>query len=208
MVLLELHYLPCVAYFSSFFNDEEILLETHENYGKQSYRNRCRIKSANKVDSLTVPVLGGNKKIGIRDIGIDYSQGWVKDHWRALQSAYGRSPYFEYYADYIHDVFKRKHKFLFDLNLEMLTLCLGFLQMDTKINFTKAYETSYPESIKDFRGVLTPKNKSEEFPFFVINEYPQIFGKDFVVNLSIVDLLFCEGPNARVIIKRSGIRYK
>ena len=77
------------AFFSAIYPHEEVVLEVNENYLKHSYRNRCRINTANGPVSLSIPVVGGNSKTPIRDLKIDYNQTWVKDHWRAIQSAYG-----------------------------------------------------------------------------------------------------------------------
>lgn len=203
MVVLETQYFPCIAYFCSFFYQEQVFLEAHENYGKQTYRNRCRIRTANKVESLSVPVKSGNSRTAIRDLKIDHSEHWVKIHWRALQSAYGRAPYFEFYADYIRDIFEKKHVYLFDLNIDSLTLCLKFLQMDVAPILTEKYEKQYNPPFKDLRTVISPKKENSTYDFYREVAYPQIFGKDFVANLSVLDLLFCEGPNARTVIKNS-----
>lgn len=203
MKIIEAHYFPCIAYFAALIEEDRIWIEGHENYVKQSYRNRMVIRSANKIENLSVPVQAGNSKTAIRDLKIDYNQSWVKNHWRALQSSYGKSPYFEYYEDYIRDVFKKEHKYLFDLNVESLTLCLKFLQMDSELRITNTYEKAYNPSNNDLRGVISPKKEISAYDFFSPEPYPQIFGKDFVANLSVLDLLFCEGPNARTIIKKS-----
>ncbi len=92
-VLIELHYLPCIAYFAYLAHAESVVIEAHEHYVKQSYRNRCQILTASKVVSLSVPVQKGNRTQLIRDLKIDYSQSWLKDHWRTIASAYGKAPY-------------------------------------------------------------------------------------------------------------------
>ena len=94
-VWLDLQYLPSLEYFAALLKYDYVYLEANEHYQKQSYRNRCYIRAANKVDLLSVPVLDGRRKVLIRDIRIDYQQGWLKDHWRAITSAYGKTPYFE-----------------------------------------------------------------------------------------------------------------
>ena len=93
-LLLDFHYLPCIAYFSCINRYHHLILEVHENYEKQSYRNRCYILSANKVLPLSVPVHRGKGKKPTKDIRIDYSQKWVNNHWRAIKSAYGKAPFF------------------------------------------------------------------------------------------------------------------
>ena len=201
-VLIELHYLPSLEYFASMYDAKELILEANETYQKQTNRNRCNILSSNKVDTLVIPVLGG-RNIPIKDVKIDYSQRWSNVHWRAISSAYGRSPFFEYYADYFQEIYEKKHETLFSLNLGLLTLCLKCLQIDLEIKFTENYSKELKNNQNDIRSHLLPQTGFFDRLYYRPIPYPQIFGKDFVANLSIIDLLFCEGPNARVILKQS-----
>src|SRR4051812_20938609 len=97
-VLIETQYLPSIAFFAAVYRKKSIMLERHENYVKQSYRNRCQLVDASGRRELTVPVIHGAGKVPISEVPIDYSQKWVNNHWRCIQSAYGKAPYFEYYA--------------------------------------------------------------------------------------------------------------
>lgn len=204
-ILIDLQYLPTLEYFCCLQQADKVIIEANENYVKQSFRNRTAILTANGVSSLSIPIVGGNKKTNIRDIQIDYSQKWINNHWRALQSAYGKAPYFEYYADYFLQIFNEQEQTLFLLNKKILTLCLKFLQMEIAINFSKSYSQVPEKGIIDLRSVIHPKKS------YVLNEhyhsqpYIQLFGNEFVPNMSIVDLLFCEGPNAQNIIKKSTV---
>lgn len=173
---------------------------------KQTYRNRCRIKTSQKIDTLTVPVLKGNSKIGIQDILIDYSQDWVKDHSRAIQSAYGKSPFFEHYRDLFWEVWSKKPDHLFSLNAEILTLCLKLLQIDVKVEITSEYQNTPPDAVKDYRNAIHPKKSFLKNDLFRPCIYNQVFGSNFAENISIIDLLFCEGPNARQILLQSTIQ--
>ena len=198
IVILESHYLPCISYFTYLHKFEEIILEVQENYVKQSCRNRCYILSANKVLPLSVPVHRGTGKTLARDIKIDYSQKWVGNHWRAIQSAYGKSPFFEFYADQFHDILHTNHGFLIDLNRELLTFCLKALNMpEKKITFSISYEKHLEEEVFDARNQLSSQTNTFEKGFFPPDTYEQVFGKNFVPDLSIIDLLFCTGPNAK-----------
>ncbi len=201
-LLIELQYLPCLEYFTELLQHDTIYLEAWENFQKQSYRNRCAILTTNKIDVLSVPVQKSNSKTLIRDLEIDHSQPWQKIHWRAIQSAYGKAPYYEYFSDYFNALYDKKTRFLWDLNLEALTICLKLLQIEKKVLFTTEYnkEGEIPvKMISDKRSLIHPKKTGEMAGI----RYPQVFGRDFVPNLSIVDLLFNEGPNGKAILKQS-----
>jgi hypothetical protein len=202
MTVIELQYLPQPAYFAQLLIHQDLVIDGHENYVKQSYRNRCRILTANGLDQLSVPVQGSGKKKPTRDIKIDYSQKWLNRHWRAIKAAYGRAPYFEYYADAYADIFNKKHNFLFDLSLDMLTQCLENLQIDMQPSFSKVY---VEEPDIDLRDEISLKQDAKAAILYKQIPYQQVFGSNFVDNLSIIDLIFCEGPQAGDLLK-SGIK--
>jgi len=205
-LLLDFHYLPCIAYFSYISHYQKVTLDVHENYVKQSYRNRCCILSANKVLPLSVPVHRGTGKKLTRDVKIDYSQKWVNNHWRAIRSAYGNAPFFEFYADRLHDILYKKFPFLIDLNWELLTYCLEGLQIDKhKFSYSIGYQKDPGSGIYDGRNQIQPNYPTLIDRFFEANPYEQVFGKNFVSNMSTLDLLFCMGPGARsYVINSSG----
>ncbi|MBG8552214.1 WbqC family protein [Hymenobacter guriensis] len=199
-VLFELQYNPPAAFFAELPGNDVLLLERHEHYHKQTYRNRCLILTAQGVQPLTVPVVDGNRseKVLISALEIDYRQNWVHRHWRTLQTAYGSSPYFAYYADYLHDIYVQKIPLLFDLNLALLHLQLRCLRLRIPVEFTAAYHPTYsPTAVRDRRDWLTPKAPiSPEPDRTSVRPYPQTFGAPFVSGLSILDLLFMQGPAA------------
>lgn len=202
IMVAETQYLPPIEYFVRILKNDRLLLEACENYQKQSYRNRCYILNSNKVQELSVPIKKTSNKIFIRDVEIDYSQKWLQVHWRSIKSAYGKAPFFEYYGSYFEEVLFKRHKYLFDLNLELLKICLKFLQLEREIGQTEDFlVTSEVDSgINDMRNLVHPKNKSSNMIF---KKYNQVFSEEFVENLSIIDLLFCEGPNAVQFLKGS-----
>jgi hypothetical protein len=172
-----------------------LILEAHETFQKQSFRNRTRILTAQKIDNLLIPVLSGNSHLPIRDVRIDHSQKWRAIHQRAIQSAYGKSPFFEYYATDILALYDKQERFLFDFNLEFLTLCLKLLGWKKKILLSTDYQENKDKnstSVFDLRGQIHPKKTTNE----VFKPYQQVFGRQFESNLSIVDVLFCEGNNS------------
>jgi hypothetical protein len=202
-VLIDLQYLPCIEYYAVLLHAGEVIIEENENFVKQTYRNRCNILTANGIDILTVPVIGGNKKIRIKDIKIDYNQKWVNRHWRAIASAYGKAPFFEYYSDYFHRIFSKKIGFLFDFNYELLKLTLKILQFNFDLKFSPQYVSDPGPEINDLRSVIHPKRTKGNFNKYTPVGYSQVFGSNFVDNLSIIDLIFNEGTNASEIIKLS-----
>lgn len=200
-ILTELFYLPHIEYFAAIEGHGILLLDDLERFQKQSLRNRTSLLLANKVETLSVPVYEGNKKKPYKDIQIDYGQKWLNIHLRGIQSAYGKAPFFEYYFPYIEEVYSQKLQYLIDLNAALLTVCLKLLRMDIEVKFLS--ETSESIEYSDIRGLIRAKEGFETRDFYQSEPYRQLFGVEFVPNLSVIDLLFCEGPEAMSLIKGS-----
>jgi hypothetical protein len=204
--LIDLHYLPCLAYFSAIHLYREIVVEKYEHYEKQSFRNRCYIKGPHRVETLIIPVTSKHGKPLITEVEIDYHQKWLNNHWRTIQSAYGKAPFFEYYAPDLHDIFFKKPRFLYDLNLQFMTLCLKWLKKEAKIRETSIYEKTAPAGLNDLRGLIKPEKEVGCNRFYKTIEYQQVFGSKFVPNLSLIDLIFSEGPGAWAIVQASALK--
>lgn len=202
-ILIESQYFPSIAYFAAIYNSKNVLLESQEWFEKRSFRNRCSILTANGVLDLSVPVHGSNKKVLTKEIKIDMHEKWVKNHWRAIQSAYGKSPFFDYYAEDFKAVLHSDVQSLFDLNLKLLTICLRYLQIDTNITLTTVYEKKPKETVLDLRSAIHPRKRGSLPIWFNPEPYQQIFGSNFVSNLSILDILFCSGPESLMVLKNS-----
>jgi len=205
--ILSTAYLGPVEYFTKFLIYDKIWIEAEENYQKQSYRNRCEILTSNGKLALSIPVTKEQPKTKTKDIRIDYSVDWQKDHWNAIESAYSASPFFEFFVDDFLPFFQQKYTFLLDFNTNLLKMIINHLEIDVEIDFTNNFERS-PEFLDDFRNVIHPKQKvrasSSNFSPY---PYYQVFYDrfKFFQNLSIIDLLFCEGPNAENILVKSSI---
>lgn len=204
-LLIELPFLPCLDFFAGMLTHDEVLLEAHETYQKQSHRNRCYVLTANKIDCLTVPVAGSTNNQPIREIRIDNSVAWQNRHWRCLESAYRKAPFFEYYAPDIEAVYRRKWVFLFDLSLEMLTICRRMIGIKTPVRLTECYDKEPAIGVFDARSMMNTSNWAESYLFYRPEPYMQNFGPQFVPNLSILDLLFCAGPEARQLLSECAI---
>ncbi|MCG8323089.1 MAG: WbqC family protein [Cytophagales bacterium] len=200
-VLIELHYLPNLEYFIILMKCSQVIIEANENFVKQTYRNRCYIRLPNKIEPMSIPVKKDHRQI--KNVKIDYRQSWLKDHWRTITSAYGKSPFFEYYRDGFEKILLAKETHLFDLNLKLLTKCLEYLGLEKDVKFTDNYEFKPKSPVLDLRSLILPKISYGDRGIYEAHVYNQIFGKDFAGNLSIVDLLFCEGPQALSILNKS-----
>ncbi|GAB1445931.1 WbqC family protein [Flammeovirgaceae bacterium] len=201
--LLALHYLPNLEYFTIILHAEKITIEKHEQYVKQSYRNRCYINTANGPQMLVVPVTAKHGKALVKDVQVDKNGNWQNNHWRAISSAYGKAPFFNHYADELHNILFKGHIFLYELNMDLLSFCLQSLQVSLTLTESASYEKEPQRGVTDLRSVISAKNQHSDRYYYLPIPYVQVFGNKFASNLSIIDLLFCEGPNAIQIIKSS-----
>lgn len=195
-LLLNTAYFAPISYFSAIKQAEHIYIEQFENFGKQSYRNRCEIMTANGVIPLTVPVAKANSKTLIKDLKIVYATPWQKLHFRGIESAYKNSPYYEYYIDDLMPFFEKKETYLLDLNNALLETLLNCLKINRQINMTTDYIPAGTTGFTDLRNAIHPKAQHRmpggDFP---AEPYRQTFSDrfPFIPDLSILDLLFCCG---------------
>jgi hypothetical protein len=200
-VLADLHYFPSLEFFTAILDSEELLFSPIDRYQRQSFFNRCQIRLANKVETLSVPIVGRRPKISQSAIRIDYEQNWEKIHLRGIQSAYGKAPFYEFYFPYFEAVYQKKHEFLWDLNWDLLTICLKLLGLPVKIGTLN--DVSFSTEIQDIRRLISPSVHFSERDIYTPQTYFQLFGSDFESNLSVMDLLFCEGPASKSVLLKS-----
>jgi hypothetical protein len=207
IALLSTAYFAPIQYYSKIVSAQKAVIEKYENYQKQTYRNRCVIYSANGPQTITVPVTKGNQvKIHSKDIRIDYSMNWQKIHFKAIESAYRCSPFYQYYIDDFMSFFQKKHLYLYDVNLEILDKTCQILGFGLNISETTDYVSSIPEGYCDFRELIHPKERMfKPDPAFVPPVYTQVFGpkNGFIGNMSILDLIFNTGTEALVYLQKS-----
>ncbi|MEF9987089.1 MAG: WbqC family protein [Bacteroidales bacterium] len=206
--LLSTAYFPPIEYFIAIANSNATLIELEETYQKQSYRTRCHINSGNGLLVLTVPVLRdkGDHKIPIKEIKIDYSKPWILQHKRAIEAAYMSSPFFEYYVDDIFPILDKKEPSLFNLNSSIISAIISLIGLKNNISFTDNYIKTQNEGILDLREQIHPKYRGASLlqKMEIEKPYYQVFTnkQGFIPNLSILDLLFNEGPNSISFLKR------
>lgn len=211
-LLLSTAYAPPVSYFVKLYEyatSGRIALEGCEHYIKQSYRNRCCILGPNGVQSLTIPVeLSQGTKTPIREVRISDHGAWRHLHAQALRTAYGASPFFEYYADELLPFYERRYTYLWDFNSDLLHTLLSLLQLDVAWcateDFIPPYSADAPPGLCDLRYSLSPKSV-EAIPGVQLRPYYQLHlaRRGFVEDLSIFDLLFEMGPESLLILRDS-----
>ena len=191
-------YFSTISQYTSIVKSNTITFEAEGNYQKQSYRNRCYIFGANGKQLLNIPISNTNKisgKIKMRDVVVENSN-WQRQHYKSLTTAYNHSPFFEFYKDDLQFIFTKKYKYLLDINIDSFHFINDALELSKKYNISKAYNEN---AINDFRyhAVVKNDNKSRSTPYIQMLEAEN----GFLENLSILDLLFMEGPNSINFLK-------
>ncbi len=193
-VVLHPSYFPNIASFVAMIKNEDVHFEVCDNYQKQTYRNRSNIYGAQGKLGLTVPVNYTQKNRQLyRDVKISYDTNWQAIHWKSLESAYKMSPFFEFYQDDLKPLFFKKEPFVMAFNLQCFQVVCECLELNISIKKTNYFEKDL-KNFRDYRSLINIKKESPQ----TFQKYTQVFTQKhgFISNLSILDLLFNEGPNA------------
>jgi hypothetical protein len=193
MPLIHPTYFPNIAHFATIATADNLCFEVCDNYQKQTYRNRCDIYGANGKLSLTVPVSYTQKQRQLyKDVRIANEDKWQLQHLKSIQSSYRMSPFYEYYEDDLMPLFELKADFILDFNLKCFEILCDCLQIGSNYNSSTVYE-KHKSVENDYRALVNTKNQYG----LKFQDYVQVFTQkhNYISNLSILDLLFNEGPN-------------
>ncbi|MBA2583667.1 MAG: WbqC family protein [Bacteroidetes bacterium] len=190
-----------VSYYCCLAKFKEICIENHETYSRQSYRNRCSIYAANGILNLSIPVNATNNTV-IKEVTIEHSENWQRQHWRSISSAYKSSPYFIYYDYELQPFYEKPFKYLIDFNEEIQNKFLTLLNLSVHPFSSLTYD-KFVENSVDLRELIHPKKSN----LFSLPQYNQVFIEKhgFIPNLSILDLLFNQGPESKEYLLSSFI---
>ncbi|MFO7864157.1 MAG: WbqC family protein [Salinivirgaceae bacterium] len=203
-IIIQSTFFPPIQQLGWMMQHPHIVIEQHDTYAKQTFRNRMQIAGPNGIQNLSVPIekpFGSQSKM--KDIRVKYNDDWQKQIFRSIRTAYHNSAFYEYYIDDFAPFFEQRFDYLIDLNTAILRKVLEILELDVDIRFSEAY-TDHGKG--DFRDIAHPKPQYRKAdPYFVSAHYYQLFAEKygFMPNLSIIDLLFNEGPQSYFVLKES-----
>ncbi len=203
-LVIDLHFLPCIEYFCALISHDKVLLESDESYVKGSYRNKSFIVTSNGKQRLSIPLKRGkHQQKNIQAVEISDSEDWRRQQWKSIKTAYENAPYWEDYSDELYALLTYSSATLWEYNLNLLKGLIDILQIDCEIVFTKEYVKEHMGRL-DLRQSLLPKNETWILPDIRLVKYGQVFEdrQDFIPNASIIDLLFCKGPETILVLER------
>ncbi len=182
---------------------EEVVFEVEDNFQKQTYRNRCYIYGANGKQLLNIPVLKANSKQATKDVQIDYNEDWQQQHLRSIATAYRSSPFYEFFDMELEALYAIQEKFLLDFNFKCHEFIIEHAQLEIKTYQKTTHFVKDHKEGRDYRSLVDAKSKRT----FGFEPYFQVFSDKhgFIENLSILDLLFMEGPNTVTYLERQTI---
>ncbi|WP_347173860.1 WbqC family protein [Polaribacter uvawellassae] len=193
MSLLLPTYFSPISQYITIVNTDKVLFEVEDNFQKQTYRNRCYIYGPNGKQLLNIPIkhTSTSSKKKTKDTLVDNSVSWQSQHLKSIQIAYRNSPFFEFYEDDLLPIFSKKYKYLLDINIDTYLFITDALQISQAYKKMEEYQSS---NKNDYRFLVNAKQEHKGIFKPYIQMFDDKFG--FIKNLSILDLLFMEGPNA------------
>ncbi len=205
--LLHPTYFPNIKSFAVLIQSN-VCWEVEDNFQKQTYRNRCYICTDQGKHMLTIPIQhvgGAQGRQKYKEVKLDRTYSWQRQHWRTLETAYRTSPFFEFYEDDIVDLFKDPTDYLLDFNLKSIEILCNCLELSTPQEKTINYTKAVNNDLVDGRFLVNAKKEL----FHPQEQYTQVFGSKhgFVANTSMLDLLFNEGPNALNYLKNYNLNF-
>ncbi|MFD2727224.1 WbqC family protein [Hyunsoonleella rubra] len=193
-IIIHPTYFPNIAHFVAIVQAESVAFEVFDNFSKQTYRNRTYIYGANGKLSLNIPVVFSQKnRQKYSEVEIFNADRWQLNHWKSLESSYRTSPFFQFYEDELRHLFFEDTTYLMDFNMKCFEVICECLQMEIDYSETASFQKEILGK-SDLRYLVN----SKKAPVFNFDNYTQVFESKhgFIPNLSILDLLFNEGPNA------------
>lgn len=198
------HFFPNIQYLTKLLDAPLLVLDSDTPFQKQSYLNRAYIIGANKVLRLTVPLEQNKTYQPLKTATIDHKSNWARKTWTAIASAYGKTPYFPFFAGEVESLLKQRHKYLLDLNIATLELITRAFSLTPTYQWLSGIE-HFPDEVSDWRTAIRPRNSAGTDPEFTPRPYPQAFEYKFgfISNLSGLDLLFNLGPEGKEVLRKS-----
>ncbi len=194
---------PAISWWAHVVQTQELLLDGYEHYEKMTLRNKYRIAGANNPIQLSIPLTGGrDQRKPMEDITIHNDEKWQIQHWRTLTSVYRQTPFWEYYERSLEALFTEEYSKLVAFNKATLQWCIKQLKLDITLSNTDKYYRTYPPEDTDLRNIKKSSAATGNFP-----RYYQLFEErtGFLPDLSILDLLFAEGPHTLAWLKQNAI---
>lgn len=201
-LIIESQYFPPVILFKKSIEISNIEFDIYEPWRKMSFRNRCVVAGANGPINLSIPVLEGREqKKPMKEVVIDNRKPWQGQHWKTITSCYNRSPWFDFFGHELEGLYQQPVELLSDWNRTCFEWVTRKLGLQLSVSCTQCFQPNYSDpDVVDWRNRLLPKSVNLEFAEPV--RYRQVFEErtGFIPHLSILDLLFCEGRNAKKIL--------
>jgi hypothetical protein len=207
ILITDLQYFPSIIWYKISNNYSNIVFEQYEYYQKMSFRNRCQIAGSQGIVDLSIPLeKGRDQKALMKEVKIAGTYRWQDQHWKTLLACYSRSPWFEFYRDDLDQLYRKPFQYLMDWNLACFEWTRQVLNIPSAVSLTELYRPDGDyRDWTDYRGELLPKNIGDTVLWPPLT-YRQVFEEvtGFIPNLSILDLMFCEGPRAKALIGQVG----